>query len=288
MGATASGKTAVAEALAQLFDAQLINADAFQVYCGLDIGTAKPDDPQKYRLLDLISPHEDFGVGLWVKLAHTELSSLKAEGRSAIIVGGSGYYVRALTEEFSGLGALPDPTRRQELRSQFESEGLEPLLKLLKESSLAEYETVDRKNPVRVMRALERTELELEPALKIPYARRLKISVEQLPEVLDERILRRTSQMLERGWMEEVNGLLNAGIHLNAPGMRAIGYKEIALCLEGEIPKENLASEIALRTRQYAKRQRTWLRSEPNLVRFSGEDEFDAIQAVSKLVESLA
>ena len=90
MGATGTGKTELAEAIAERFDAQLINADAFQVYRGMDIGTAKPVSKHRYRLLDINEPSEGFGVGEFVQLAHRELEKLYAEGRSAVVVGGAG------------------------------------------------------------------------------------------------------------------------------------------------------------------------------------------------------
>src|SRR5205085_344215 len=115
MGPTASGKSSLAEALAEQLDAQLINADAFQVYRGMDIGTGKSSCKERYLLLDLVSPSQQFGLGEWLRLAVVELERLFAEGRSAIVVGGTGLYIRALMEEYAEISSAPDPQLRSEL-----------------------------------------------------------------------------------------------------------------------------------------------------------------------------
>src|SRR5271165_7127776 len=124
MGPTASGKTDVAEAIADALDAQLINADAFQVYRGMDIGTAKPRAKGRYRLLDLKAPNEGFGVGEFVQLAQTELNTLFQERRSAVVVGGTGLYIRALFEQYSELAASPEPALRAALMEREYRDGL--------------------------------------------------------------------------------------------------------------------------------------------------------------------
>lgn len=267
MGPTASGKTALAEALAETTGAQLVNADAFQVYRDLDIGTAKPEQRAKYELLDLKEPDQDYGLGEYLSDAHQVLTRVWAEQRSAIVVGGTGLYVRALFEEYAELGPKPDANLRSEIEELQNAQGLEAVLAELAKLDPKAAEAVDRLNPQRVRRALERARLgPRRLALKLPPFRRLKCALSLPVQELDARIESRVHTMMAQGWIDEVRSLLARGIHVAAPSMRAIGYLEIARYLQGEAPLEGLASEIVRRTRRYAKRQRTWLRSEQYLI----------------------
>src|SRR5689334_3511641 len=128
MGPTGSGKTEVAEAIAERLGAQLINADAFQVYRGMDIGTAKPTEKHRYRLLDLKQPNAGFGVGEFVQLASEELRELHHEGRDAVVVGGTGLYIRALFEGYAEMVSPPDPNLRSELMARERTKGLATLV----------------------------------------------------------------------------------------------------------------------------------------------------------------
>lgn len=283
MGPTASGKSAIAEAVADLFGAQLINADAFQMYRGLDVGTAKPRNREAYRLLDVLEPYESFTAGAWVKSCHEVLAESAATGKSAVVVGGTGFYIRALTEAYDQMRGPVDP----EVRAALHQRSLEDLVAELLRSDPGAAGTTDLQNPARVIRAIERTlSAAAEPPPPIPYATVVKVGVTLPTEELDRRILLRTNDMLISGWEQEVRDLLNRGIHADAPGMRAIGYRQIANFLEGKVPEEDLAPEIILKTRHYAKRQRTWLRSEPRLAPVDSFDVSAAIQTVSDLLRS--
>ncbi|HMS54272.1 MAG TPA: tRNA (adenosine(37)-N6)-dimethylallyltransferase MiaA [Fimbriimonadaceae bacterium] len=272
MGPTASGKTALAEALADSLDAELLNADAFQVYRGLNIGTAKPVERGRYHLVDILEPTEPFGLGAFISKAMVVLSDAFRAKRSVVVVGGSGLYIRGLFEEYASVGAKPDPSVRRFYEDVERHQGLEALVKLLTERSLADAERTDLRNPLRVRRALERLDSAPAEAHRLPAFVKHKVAVSPEPEVLDRRIKQRVLAMLEQGWIEEVQMLMLRGIPLDAPGMRAIGYREIATRLIEGTPLEGLEEELALRTRQYAKRQRTWLRSEPNLHFLRSED----------------
>src|SRR5689334_19868989 len=125
MGPTGAGKSAVAERLAEEFDARLVSADAFQVYRGLDIGTNKPEYGSKCALIDVVDPTEEFGLGQWVGLAQQELERCWELARNAIVVGGTGLYVRALFEEFADLRPPPDPDLRRLLEDREQREGLD-------------------------------------------------------------------------------------------------------------------------------------------------------------------
>lgn len=266
MGPTASGKSGFAEAIAESLDAQLLNADAFQVYRGLDIGTAKPVDRSRYRLLDLVDPDEAFGVGAWVRHASAELAALWAEGRNVVVVGGTGLSIRALFEEYAGMSDAPDPQIRAELVELEARQGSAALQQLLKEEDPEAFATIDLSNPLRVRRALEKlrtTSPEL--VVTLPPYTKVKVAVEVSREILAERIDARVRRMLDAGWESELLGLRCRGYGENAPGMRAIGYRDVGQLVDGLLGRDEAVAAIAQSTRRYAKRQQTWLRSEPYL-----------------------
>ncbi|RYG22397.1 tRNA (adenosine(37)-N6)-dimethylallyltransferase MiaA [bacterium] len=266
MGQTASGKTALAEGLAERFDAQLINADAFQTYRGMDIGTAKPAARERYRLLDLKNPSETYGVGEFCVRAAEVLDEVYAAGRSAIVVGGTGQYVRALFEEYRDLMPEPDPRLRESMTRRLREEGLPALVEELRQRDPEMAARTELQNPVRVTRALERLTDKRPPLVfRNPYVRRIKVSTVIQKDDGEARIALRTASMMHNGWVEEVRGLLADGYGPGDPGFRAIGYRTIAAVLDGDLATEEAERAIVQETISYAKRQRTWLRSEPGL-----------------------
>ena len=279
-GPTASGKSALAERLADRTGAQLINADAFQVYQRLDIGTAKSPRKDEYLLIDLKEPHESFRVGEWVQLATTALRRLYDEGRNSIVVGGTGFYLRALFEGYSEMLSAPDPTLRAELVRREAEEGLESLVEELRKSAPQVAAKVDLRNPVRVRRALERLASPAAPLqAELPPVKTKKIAIDPAKDVLDAGIRARISDMVRMGWLEEVRSLKAAGIMRDAPGMRALGYDTLYDHLEGLLTLEQALLNIEVSTRRYAKRQKTWLRSEPNLHRLADANDLLGAEA---------
>lgn len=276
MGPTASGKSDFAEALAERLDAQLINADAFHVYRGLDIGTNKPLSRERYRLVDLKGPNEAFGLGEWISLALQDLNSLFDQGQSAVLVGGTGLYIRALLEEWSEVSIAPSPELRERIAAEEESNGLESLIAQLRELDPEGSQRIDLNNPVRVRRALEKL-LDDSPTIpnRLPAFSVLKVGLEWPSDTLWRRIQVRTQCLLEQGWPEEVQGLLKCGARIDGPGFRAIGYTLVAQYLQGLLGFEDLLLRITQETRQYAKRQRTWMRSEPDLVFLDCQSKLD-------------
>jgi tRNA dimethylallyltransferase len=266
MGPTASGKTALAEGIADEFDAQLINADAFQAYRGMDIGTAKPQHRDRYRLLDIKDPSERYGVGEFCARTVEILNDIWQQGRSAVVVGGTGLYIRALFQEYGGLMPQPGDDLRQRLQDRLRSEGLESLVAELAERDPEASLRIDLRNPVRVTRALERALDPRPPAtVALPPFRRLKFGLSLKKEDLATRIEERTWLMVQNGWVHEVKALLSRGFGPGDPGFHAIGYKEIASHLAGDSDLETAVATTIVETRRYAKRQSTWLRSEPEL-----------------------
>lgn len=268
MGPTGSGKSSLAESLARRLDAQLINADAFQVYIGLDIGTNKPTNRLDYLLLDLVEPIEDFGVGKWVAQAHGVLDHLWSEQRNVVVVGGTGLYIRALFEQYAWMKAPPSPEIRQDLMDREDREGLPPLVAELLERDPAT--KVDLNNPVRVRRALERLATPDEPLeFSLPPFEKHKFSLNPSFEELEPRLTSRLNGMFKAGWLDEVQTLLDKGVPLSAPGFRAIGYQSLSGFLSGQADWDTTVEKVFRATRQYAKRQKTWLRSEPDLIELS-------------------
>lgn len=266
MGCTGSGKSDVAERLADRLDALLINADAFQVFRGFDIGTNKPNDRSRYHLIDIADPTETFGVGLWVDMAQEILCSAFELNRDVIVVGGTGLYIRALFEEYDDLREPPPHDLRTKLMEREVSEGPDSLVREL--LNLEPDTQVDLNNLVRVRRALERIHTPSRPkAFRLPAFQKHKLAVDPPLAELEHGLRERVTKMWELGWPEEVNKLLEKGVPLSAPAFRAIGYLSVASFLSGETGRQTTEEEIYKATRQYAKRQRTWLRSEPNLVR---------------------
>lgn len=268
MGATGSGKSSLAERLGQELNAQLVNADAFQVYRGLDIGTNKPSGQSRllYKNIDLVSPGEEFGVGEWIRLTAEHLWEAWEAQKHVIVVGGTGFYVRALFEEFDNLLPPPAPEIRRQIQEDFNQFGLAYLVEKLTKLNPELAQTVDVKNPVRVTRALEMT-LDSQPPIhfKVPPYSKYKFSTAIPDEVLKERIELRCDQMFEIGWKGEVEALLAQGVTKGAPGLRAIGYHLVVDLCEGTASFEDVRKEVVKQTWQYARRQKTWLRSEPGL-----------------------
>ncbi len=266
MGPTASGKSDLAEAIAGEWHALLVNADAFQAFRMFDIGTGKPKDRGRYELLDFKAPEENYGVGEFVRLTLPLLEGAFSSGRDVVLVGGTGFYIRALLESYDGLAPQPDPALRARLMSEERDLGLEALVARLPSEVAAR---TDLKNPVRVRRALERLEGPPPEGFTLPPFRIAKLGL--VPEDSSERIERRVDEMLRAGWPEEVEGILRAGIPVEAPAFRAIGYREIATALQRGEPPQKVREVVTLETIRYAKRQRTWLRSEPRLDTWTGD-----------------
>lgn len=264
MGPTCSGKSDFAESLADQLEAQLVNADAFQVYKYFDIGTNKPECRERYEMLDICEPHEQFSVGEFAQQVCPVLDRCFENGQSVVLTGGTGLYIRAVMDEYADLMPAPDEELRTSI-AEIESElGLGALRERIE--ALDPNRKVDWDNPVRVRRALERL-LDTRPSLKIriPPFEKHKFGMQLETETLNWRIEERTPLLFEKGWRAEVEDLMRKGIPADSPPMRAIGYFEIIQLISGTISYEECVLQINRLTKQYAKRQRSWLRSESGL-----------------------
>ncbi len=271
VGPTASGKSAVALHLALQArpPRPLIAADSMTVYRGLDLGTAKPDAAERAAVpsfgFDLADPDRPFSVGDWLAALRAAAPALAACGAPPIVVGGTGLYVKCLTE---GLDAAPaDPDRRAAAEALLKTEGLEALQAATRALDPAQYARLrDPENPRRLVRAYEL----LASGHSLPAAEerpRPKIAGLLLPpEELHGRIARRARQMFAYGLVEEVRALRAKHPALSETARHAIGYEEAGLVLDGAIDEEEAIRRTALRTRQYAKRQLTWFRHQADVI----------------------
>lgn len=285
MGPTASGKSELAETLADRFEAELISADAFQIYRGLDIGTGKPTRRNGYHLLDIRNPNESYSAG---QFRQDALDVIQGTDRPVIVVGGTGLYVRVLLEPYTDIRAAASPELKALILRRYEAEGLAAMANWLSERDATVVSKVDLKNPARVLRALERTFLPPVPVPSLPPVPTMKIAVIPTPETTRERITQRVSEMMYHGWQGEVERLLDHGYSEQDPAFRAIGYREIARLIRGEGTLSNVQAEIVEETVRYAKKQRTWLRSEPRLnVLNPGDEPLAQTQAIIHAMTSL-
>lgn len=283
VGATATGKSALALELAEHLGGEIINADALQVYRGLDIGTAKPSPEERARvphhLIDILEPHEPYSAGVFARRAEEVIAEIRGRGRLPIVVGGSGLYLRAL---FEGMSPTPpsDPEVRRRLQERLLAEGLPALAAELRG---IDPETAARLAPgdtQRILRALEVAAVSGEPLSayisRQPFGAQrieaIRVGLTLPRAILYDRIAVRVGRMVEKGWSEEVAGLLAGGLTSDLPAFQAIGYRQLAQHLEGTWSLDQAIAETIRATRRFAKRQETWFRKESAITWFSAQD----------------
>jgi tRNA dimethylallyltransferase len=297
VGPTATGKSDLALKLARQLDGEIVNADALQIYRGFDIGTAKPAaamcEEVPHHLVDILDPVETCSAGEFARRARVVIAEIGERGRSAILVGGSGLYLRAL---LSGLSPLPrsEPETRQILAERLERDGLAALYN---ELGRIDPETAARLAPAdrqRILRALEVFEISgrtlsdwiRERPMGAQPLDAVKIGLTMPRGILYDRISGRVHQMVERGWVAEVEGLLNRGIKPGAPAFQAIGYRQIVRYVLGEWELEEAVQDTIRATRRYAKRQETWFRKEEGIHWISALDPENSIPALVRMLSS--
>lgn len=292
-GATATGKSAVALAAARAAGAEIVGADAFQLYRGLDLGTAKPDAAARalvpHHLVDVLEPSAACSAGEYARRARAALAEIAARGRPALVVGGSGLYLRALEAGLAPTPAVPRALRAA-LAARLAREGLAALRAELARLDPAAAARVAPRDTQRTLRALEvalatgrpLTSWQEEPSAAPPVAFHARFGLTVPRAVLYDRIAARVAEMAARGWALEVERLLASGLARDAPALRAIGYREWMRCLEGETGREATIERIVRATRRYAKRQETWFRREAGIVWLDGLDPGGAIETVRR------
>ena len=275
-GCTAVGKTDLALAWAEAHDAEIVSCDSLLFYRQMDIGTAKPTLLERERvphhLIDIRPPSEQMDIGEYVEMAIQVVEEIRGRGRNVLVVGGSGFYLKAF------FGPVVDdvvvsPETRAKVRGIERETGLEGMLKALRAIDPNCEENIDTKNPRRVVKALERCleTGETLPELKLRFqsqrnrlidSEKHLVVLEREKNDLNVRIERRVVEMLDRGLIEEVDSLKEAGLESNSSAANAIGYRETLEYLSGECDRDSLIDRIATNTRQLAKKQRTWFRTQ--------------------------
>lgn len=261
LGPTGVGKSEVAIKLAQMFDGEIISADSVQVFRGLDIGSAKVSKKEqemvRHHAIDILNPNERFSVFDYVKLTKQLIDEISSRGKLPIIVGGTALYVKALTEgfDFGGDG------ENTELRKNLEKLSEQELVEKLKELAPEKVDEIDLKNKRRLIRAVQIAIEGKSVAKEKPNMQFLVLALTCPREQLYEKINLRVGKMMESGLVDEVKRLKRQGLTKADQSMSAIGYKEILSYLDGEINLDEAVNLIKQHTRNYAKRQMTFIRS---------------------------
>lgn len=294
LGPTAVGKTALSLHLAETFDGEVVSADSRQVYRGMDIGTAKATPEERRRvphhLLDLVDPDRPLTLAEYQRLAYAAIEDILHRGRLPLLVGGSGLYVRAVLEGWTIPGVEPNPALRAALEREAEERGEAALHRWLATLDSQAAARIDPRNVRRVIRALEvcltagRPISELQAKRPPPY-RILRIGLTMPRRLLYRRIDERVERMIAQGLVEEVRGLVARGYGFDLPAMSGLGYRQIGLCLRGEVTLEEAVALIKRETRRFVRQQYTWFRLDDPAIRWFDASLPDCAERVEDAVK---
>jgi tRNA dimethylallyltransferase len=266
-GATATGKSDLAVGIAEEIGAEIVNADSMQLYKGMDIGTAKLTAAERgsvaHHMLDVIDVKSDAGVSWYQELAREKIDELRNSGKSVVVVGGTGLYIKAILDDLN----FPetDPDIRAKLNLEADEIGADAMHQRLTELDPAAALAIPKENVRRVVRALEVIEITGAPftanlprvdSTKYPDAMQFGLAMERT--TLNSRIDLRVAKMWERGFVDEVEGLIDQGILEGKTAQAAIGYAQIIRMKHGVLTQGEAIEDTARATRQYARRQETW------------------------------
>ncbi len=288
MGSTASGKSALAVEVARRCpDVELVSVDSMQVYRGMDIGTAKPTSAEQaevaVHLLDLAEPCEEYSVAEFQAAARATVAAIEDRGHRALLVGGTGLYLRAVVD------GLQLPAQWPEIRAELEEEpDTAVLYRRLEEADPVAAARMEPTNRRRVVRALEvvvgsgRAFSSFGPGLDVHPATRFRLAGVWLPRpVVSERITVRLQAMVDSGLLDEVRALLVRPGGLSRTAGQALGYREVLRHLAGECTLEEAVAEAVRRTRAFARRQRMWFRRDPRVTWYgAGENPVAVLPAL--------
>lgn len=279
-GPTASGKTSLGVRLAERLGAEIVSADSVQLYRRLDIGSARPTPDEqrgvRHHLLDYVNLDEHYDASRFMHDADAAIADIRARGRIPLVVGGAGLYIRALVRGLAP--GIPSDTKfRARLHERIEKGGREAIALLHAELVAVDPEyaaKVEPGDPIRVVRALEvyhttgiaYSAHHRRHSMQPPRYDAKIYGLEVARDVLRERIRARTREMLARGWVDEVKGILADGYDPTLKPLRSVGYAEVVGRLLGTIPDGDLEASVVQSTAAFAKRQRTWFRGEPGVI----------------------
>ena len=290
-GATATGKSDLAVALAKKIDGQVINADSMQLYRGMDIGTAKLTLDERggiaHHMLDLVDVNTDVNVAWYQERARSIIDQLLAQSIPTIIVGGTGLYIKAILDDLN----FPDtdPEVRQKLTDEAEKIGGNAMHQRLGTLDPAAAVAIPKENIRRVIRALEVIEITGKPyTANLPredstrYPDAIQFGLVMDREKLDERVDNRVAAMFEKGLIEEVDVLISRGLLEGKTARAALGYSQVISLKEGLISKTQAIEETKLVTRQYIRRQETWFRRDQRITWL--DDSSDRLGTIEKAI----
>ncbi|GAA3158713.1 tRNA (adenosine(37)-N6)-dimethylallyltransferase MiaA [Blastococcus jejuensis] len=290
VGPTATGKTALAVALAQRLGGEVVNADSMQLYRGMDIGTAKPSPDERggipHHLLDLWHVREAASVAEYRQRARAEIDRLRAAGTVPLLVGGSGLYVRAVVDELDFPGT--DPSVRARWEAELAAVGPTALHARLAGLDPAAAAAVLPSNGRRIVRALEVIELTGGPfAASLPEPRPhypvVAVGLDRDPAALDERVALRVDRMWAAGFVEEVAALAEDGLREGPTASRALGYAQVLAQFDGRMTAEEARERTVSTTRRFVRRQRSWFRRDAALTWFDAARP-DLLDAVTRQI----
>lgn len=284
-GPTAVGKTSLSISLAKAVNGEIISADSMQVYKKMDIGSAKIRSEEMqgipHYLVGVLEPEEEFHIVKFQQMAKKAMEDIYSRGKIPILVGGTGFYIQAVTKDIDFTEAQQENDYRKELEALAEEKGGEHLHEMLRKVDPVSADAIHAHNVKRVIRALEfynqngspiSAHNEEQKQHESPY--NLAYFVLNMPrELLYERIDLRVDQMMKEGLLEEVSRLKEEGCHRGMVSMQGLGYKEILAYLDGEYPLEEAVRVLKRDTRHFAKRQLTWFRREQELT-WVNKDQF--------------
>jgi tRNA dimethylallyltransferase len=291
VGPTASGKTEAALQVAEAIGSEILSIDSMLVYRGMDVGTAKPTAEQRARvphhLVDLVEPSEAFSVAEFQAAAREVADDVRSRGLRPLLVGGSGLYLRAVVDELEFPGT--DPAVRDELQREAEALGAQRVHGRLAEMDPAAAAKIEPENVRRTVRALEVAAITGRPFSSYAAAWEsyppdrvrsagIRLTSEQLRGRLDERV----QEMLDAGWLDEVEKLVAGGFGGWLTSTQAIGYAELARHLEGELSLEDAVGQTVKRTRHLARRQMAWFRRDPRIRWFDA-----GVEGATSIVDEL-
>ena len=295
-GPTATGKTALGVAVAKAVNGEVIGADSMQIYRHMDIGTAKPTaeemDGVPHHMVDLIDPSENYSVSRYVEQASAIADDILARGKVPIVVGGTGLYIDSLVAGREFAESQSDPKLRAMLEQQYDEHGGEAMRAMLHSFDPDRAEKLHPADKRRIVRAIEvyllsgdtitahdeRTKAVPKRYQALTYA----LDFTQRAD-LYQRIDLRVDRMAVLGLFEEVQALLDRGVPRDCTAMQAIGYKEAVLALQGAMTREEALDRIKQSSRQYAKRQLTWLRRDPEIRWVRWEKQPDILSAAYRI-----
>lgn len=295
VGATASGKTAAAVLIAKRFNGEIINADSRLFYEGMEIGTARPSDEEldsvPHHLIGFLSPGDSYSISEFLAAASEKIVEVNGRSNLPVIAGGTGQYLWGLLEGWKVPKIPPDPELRARLEQELESHGVDALYSRLQELDPDVAAGTDAKNHRRVIRALERIASGVQQANRTavdPGYNSLLIGLHVERAELHRRIADRVDGMIAAGWLDEVKRLIDAGIDFDSPALSAIGYREMAAVVRGEIKLEEARERTIRATNRLVRHQNNWFKqTDPRIkwVDVTNGDLTSVIEPVQKWID---